>query len=85
MYDTTHVGRHAVVRSYKDTTHVGRQAKLRSYSASHVLCYLNIGSTIMFSIHYIFVDIIFFFMVQRWMCSFVLLHSGRTSWIVFFT
>ena len=41
-----------------NTTHVGRQAELRSYS---VLCYLNIGSTVMFSIHYIFVDILFFF------------------------
>ena len=40
-----------------DTTHVGRQAELRSYSASHVLCHLNIDSTVMFSIHYIFVDI----------------------------
>ena len=58
MYDTTHVGCQAKVRSYNDTTHVGRQAELRSYS---VLCYLNIGSTVMFSIHYIFVDILFFF------------------------
>ena len=42
-----------------DPTHVGRQAELRSYSASHVLCYLNIGSTaIMFSRYYISIDMI---------------------------